>query len=71
MNALTQLKEETKRNIEEVLNKNNLAENKAEKEQAVVKVGKSLTKKSVNNIEPQLTVRDPKRNNYRRYKSAN
>lgn len=69
---LTKLKEETKRSIEETINKHNLNKDKSQNEQAaVIKAGKTLTKKALNNIEPQLIVKDPKRNNYRRFKSAN
>lgn len=65
---LTKLKEQTKKHIEETINKNNLNQDKSQNESAVVKVGKSLLKKNVNNIEPQLVVKDAKRNNYRRFK---
>jgi hypothetical protein len=66
---LSKLKAETKKNIEETINKNNLNQDKSQNNQAVVKAGKSLFKKVVNNIEPELIVKDAKRNNYRR--SAN
>jgi len=65
------LKEETKKNIEEIINKNNLSIEKTQSQQPNIKSTKSISKKSINNIEPDLILRDPKRNNYRRYKSAN
>lgn len=67
---IAKLKEETKKRIEETINRNNLNQDKSQNEKAVVKSGKSLSKKVVNNIEPQLTLKDAKRNNYRRAKSA-
>ena len=65
---MTKLKEETKKKIEETINKNNLNQDKSQNESVVVKAGKSLSRKDVDNIEPQLMVKDAKRNNYRRYK---
>ncbi len=67
---MTKLKQETKKQIEETINKNNLNKDKTQNESAVVKATKSPSKKAVNNIEPQLIVKHAKRNNYRRFNSA-
>ncbi len=68
---LSKLKEETKRNIENIINDNNLSRENTQTQQAVVKSIKSISKKSINNIEPDMKLKDPKRNNYTRYRTPN
>ena len=70
-NVINQAKEQAKKNIEEIIKNNNLTPTTSEKEpDFVVKSSKSLNKKLVGNIEPQLIVKDSKRNNFKRYRSA-
>jgi len=67
---LTKLKEETKKKIEDLIKNNNLSyEEKPHKEQSIIKQGKTFLKKEIHNIEPQMIIRDSKRNNFRRYSS--